>query len=167
MQRWRINRKSLPSGWLIIAQYFYNGKRTHLCYQGKQQHIPKVFVLLNRTELFQNQVKDFAFHKKGQPWLNTDHIKAIKIPDIPIDVQKSIIDGKVSKIEKQISSLQQELTQESSIIDNVFAKSFGFDYARFNEMKRENNTQSVILALPTTPICVLVPNLIEVLGTMY
>lgn len=90
-----------------------------------------------RTKLFQNQVKDFAFHKKGQPGLNLDHIKAIKIPDIPIDVQKSIIDGEVSQIEKLIFSLQQELTQESSIIDNVFAKFFGFDYARFNEMKKE------------------------------
>lgn len=90
-----------------------------------------------RTKLFQNQVKDFAFHKKGQPGLNLDHIKAIKIPDIPIDVQKSIIDGEVSQIEKLIFSLQQELTQESLIIDNVFAKFFGFDYARFNEMKKE------------------------------
>lgn len=97
----------------------------------------KFLFYLMRTKLFQNQVKDFAFHKKGQPGLNLDHIKAIKIPDIPIDVQKSIIDGEVSQIEKLIFSLQQELTQESSIIDNVFAKFFGFDYARFNEMKKE------------------------------
>lgn len=126
----QVDGSLLPNTFVMANEHIYVIRANNSIYQ-------KFLFYLMRTELFQNQVKDFAFHKKGQPGLNTDHIKAIKIPDVPIDVQKSIIDGKVSKIEKQISSLQQELTQESSIIDNVFAKSFGFDYARFNEMKRE------------------------------
>ena len=47
----------------------------------------KFLFYLMRTDFFQNQVKDFAFHKKGQPGLNSDHIKAIKIPDVPFDTQ--------------------------------------------------------------------------------
>lgn len=126
----QVDSSLLPNNFVMANEHIYVIRANDSVHQ-------KFLFYLMRTELFQNQVKDFAFHKKGQPGLNIDHIKAIKIPDIPIDVQKSIIDGNVSQIEKKIFYLQQKLTQESSIIDNVFAKSFGFDYACFNEMKKE------------------------------
>ena len=126
----QVDSSLLPNTFVMANEHIYVIRANDSIHQ-------KFLFYLMRTDLFQSQVKDFAFHKKGQPGLNIDHIKAIKIPDIPIDVQKSIVEGKVSQIEKQIHSLQQELTQESTIIDNVFAKSFGFNYACFNEMKKE------------------------------
>ena len=126
----QVDSSLLPNDSVMANEHIYVIRANDSIHQ-------KFLFYLMRTEIFQKQVKDFAFHKKGQPGLNIDHIKAIKIPDIPIDVQKSIIDGKVSQIEKQVSSLQQGLTRESSMIDNVFAESFGFDYVRFNEIKME------------------------------
>lgn len=126
----QVDSSLLPNASVMANEHIY-------VIRANDSILQKFLFYLMRTEIFQNQVKDFAFHKKGQPGLNFDHIKAIKIPDIPIEVQESIVNGKTSQIEKQISSLQHDLTQESSIIDNLFAKYFGFDYTRFNKIKME------------------------------
>ena len=55
----------------------------------------KFLFYLMRADFFQNQVKDFAFHKKGQPGLNSDHIKAIKIPYVPFETQTALVHGPV------------------------------------------------------------------------
>ena len=97
-----------------------------------------------RTDFFQNQVKDFAFHKKGQPWLNNDHIKAIKIPDVSFDTQIALVRGPISVIEQQIYDLQKEIRSVSKIIDELFSKVIGFNYEMF-ESVRENESNHVNL----------------------
>lgn len=104
----------------------------------------KFLFYLMRADFFQNQIKDFAFHKKGQPGLNSDHIKAIKIPYVPIEIQTALVCGPVSVIEQQICDLQKNIRSDSKIIDESFSKILGFNYEKF-ESVRENESNHVTL----------------------
>jgi len=104
----------------------------------------KFLFYLMRADFFQNQIKDFAFHKKGQPGLNSDHIKAIKIPYVPFEIQTALVCGPVSVIEQQICDLQKNIRSDSKIIDESFSKILGFNYEKF-ESVRENESNHVTL----------------------
>lgn len=105
----------------------------------------KFLFYLMRADFFQNQVKDFAFHKKGQPGLNSDHIKAIKIPYVPFETQTALVHGPVSVIEQQICDLQKDIRSDSKIIDESFSKILGFNYEMFESVRENESNHATLL----------------------
>ena len=98
-----------------------------------------LFYLL-RTKLFRNQVNDLAYRKKGQPGLNQDHIKALRVPDIPKEKQIAFV-ANVQPLTDEIKRLEQIVVPIDSIIDAVFMREFSFDYSRFEELKAQKNNR--------------------------
>lgn len=105
----------------------------------------KFLFYLMRAEFFQNQVKDFAFHKKGQPGLNSDHIKAIKLPNVPFETQTALVHGPISVIEQQICDLQKNIRSDSRIIDEAFSKILGFNYEMFESVRENESNHATLL----------------------
>ena len=105
----------------------------------------KFLFYLMRADFFQNQVKDFAFHKKGQPGLNSDHVKAIKLPYVPFEIQTALVHGPISVIEQQICDLQKDIRSDSKIIDELFFKIFGFNYEMFESVRENESNHATLL----------------------
>lgn len=79
-----------------------------------------------RSEVFLNQVKDLAFRKKGQPGLNTDHVRTIRVPHIPIEIQKDFLDSIASSRERLLV-LRDSLTDPRVVLDAFFSDYFKVD----------------------------------------
>lgn len=103
-----------------------------------------------RTEYFKNQIKDLAFRKKGQPGLNSEHLRSLMIPDVPISIQNKII-IEVEPIISRISDLSESIINLDVIIDNVFEKIFNFDYTHFRELKKKKISKASILNFSKNP----------------
>lgn len=89
-----------------------------------------IYYLLNAIQ------SDIYLLQKGsdQPHVYPDDIKYIKIPDIPIEVQKEVL-ANIQEKEKRTKELQQNLQDIQAIIDVVFEREFSFAYDRFNDLK--------------------------------
>ncbi len=70
------------------------------------------------TDLFQSQVKDLAYRKKGQPGLNKDHFEKIKIPLISKSIQNQIVDEIQVELEKR-DNINKQIQAERSKIDKI------------------------------------------------
>ena len=51
----------------------------------------RMLFYITRSDIFLNQIIDLAYRKKAQPGLTLEHLKAIKIPEIPLKVQDDIL----------------------------------------------------------------------------
>ena len=107
-----VNITDIKSEKVMVNEHVY-------IIQGNQQIRQQFLFYYTRSTLFQNQVKDLAFRKKGQPGLNYDHINQIKIPDIPIERQDEIL-SKCDAIESKIQELKKKKINVDSIINNAF-----------------------------------------------
>ena len=106
--------------------------------RGNEKISQKFLFYLTKNILFQSQIKDLAYRKKGQPGLNSDHIRLIKIPKIPEPIQDQIV-AQIGPIEKKIKELNAQITPPQEIINKVFAREFGFDLEKFEELKKIKN----------------------------
>ncbi len=95
----------------------------------------KFLYYFTTTKLFQSQIKDLAYKKKAQPGLNFDHLKKIKIPIIPKPTQDQIV-AKIEPIEQKIKELRNSIKPQQEVINRVFAREFGFDLDKFEELKK-------------------------------
>ncbi len=68
--------------------------------------------------------------------VNPDDLLKIKIPLIPKPTQDQIV-SKIEPIEKQIKELKSQIKDPQEIINQVFAREFGFDLEKFEESKKE------------------------------
>lgn len=98
--------------------------------------IQKFLFYIMYNNIIQYQIRDLAYRKKGQPGLNLEHIRQIKIPYIPKPIQKNILQ-KIGIIEHRISKLRQQIKQHDEIINKVFQREFKFDFDTFTELKKE------------------------------
>ena len=71
-------------------------------------------------------------HRRVNP---VDLLK-IKIPVIPKSKQDQIV-AQIEPIEKKIKELKNQITPPQEIINKVFAREFGFDLEKFEELKKE------------------------------
>ena len=76
--------------------------------------------------MFRKQVIDLAFRKKGQPGLNSDHIKQLRVPNISIDEQKEIL-AEAGPLIAKIKNSRDSMEEVSTIIDEVFEKQLLID----------------------------------------
>ena len=68
--------------------------------------------------------------------VNPDDLLKIKIPLIPKPTQDQIV-SKIEPIEKQIKEFKSQIKDPQEIINQVFAREFGFDLEKFEESKKE------------------------------
>lgn len=97
---------------------------------------------LMRTPLFLGQVKDLAYRKKAQPGMSQEHIRAIKIPEIPISLQDDILDD-ITPLISEINLLRSKKLDIQDIIDSVFQKEF-----RINRDKLRTIDSSKVQYIP-------------------
>ncbi len=95
----------------------------------------KFFFYMIYSTIVQRQIKDLAYRKKGQPGLNAEHIKQIKVPHIPKPVQDQII-AEIEPIEKKITKLKATTKEPQEAINKVFAREFGFDLNRIYSFEK-------------------------------
>lgn len=84
--------------------------------------------------------KQFYWWSNGKTQLNIspfDFLK-IKIPLIPKPIQNQIV-AQIEPIEKKIKKLKTEISPQHEVINKVFAREFGFDIKKFEELKRIKN----------------------------
>ena len=98
----------------------------------------KFFFYLIYNDFVQKQIKNLAYKKKGQPGLNLDHLKLIKIPCIAKSTQDQIV-AQIEPVEKNIKKLRTQITPPQEVINKVFAREFGFDLEMFEELKKIRN----------------------------
>lgn len=69
-------------------------------------------------------------------YLSKDELGRIKIPSIPKPKQDQVV-AQIEPIEKKIKDLKAQITQPQEVINKVFAKEFGFDLEKFEELKKD------------------------------
>jgi len=75
-------------------------------------------------------------------------LKKIKIPVISRPKQNQIV-SQIEPIEKKIKKLKRQITPSQEIINKVFAREFGFDLEKFEELKKEKFFEVEILKFNT------------------
>ncbi|MBL7159295.1 restriction endonuclease subunit S [Candidatus Microgenomates bacterium] len=120
-----------PSNEVMINEHVY-------ILRGNEKINQKFLFFLTTTHLFQSQIKDLAYRKKAQPGLNSDHFEKIKIPLIPKSTQDQIV-AQIEPIEKKIKELKAQIKEPQEIINKIFAREFGFDLKKFEELKKIKN----------------------------
>jgi type I restriction enzyme S subunit len=120
-----------PSKEVMINEHVY-------ILRGNENVNQRFLFYYTTTNIFQSQVKDLAFKKKAQPGLNAEHFKKIKIPLIPKPLQDQVI-AQIKPIEKKIKELKTQIIAPQEVINAVFAREFGFDLEKFEELKKIKN----------------------------
>lgn len=69
-------------------------------------------------------------------YLSKNELGRIKIPKIPRTLQDSIV-AQIEPIEQKIADLKSQIVPASEIINRVFAREFGFDLDKFEELKKK------------------------------
>ncbi|WP_157671902.1 restriction endonuclease subunit S [Desulfuromonas soudanensis] len=96
----------------------------------------KFLYYLIRSEYVQFQIKDLAYRKKGQPGLNADHLKLLKIPFFGPTEQKEFLRD-IWKLESEIECLLKLKEEPRKIINNAFSTHFKIN---LDEMLSNDNT---------------------------
>lgn len=85
-----------------------------------------ILFFLMRMDSFKKQVIDLAYRKKGQPGLNSDHLKSILIPNLSQEIQDVLL-KKITPLLEEIKILKGQIKNNVLIIDSVFAKLYDFN----------------------------------------
>lgn len=120
--------------------------------RSNETYLQKFLFYLLRDEFIQFQVKDLAYRKKGQPGLNADHLSLIKIPYFEVQEQKCIL-SKIESIENEIEDLIISKVDTSKIINQVFGETLGFNWEKFESIKKEKVYTSSILKFANNIDC--------------
>lgn len=123
-----VNMSLLPSSKVMINEHIFAVRANTRIRQ-------KMLFYITRTDVFRNQVIDLAYRKKAQPGLTLEHLKAIKIPEIPLKVQEKILED-IKPYERIIEELNSKKVNIQKNIDKVFQKYFDFSYDEYEEIKK-------------------------------
>jgi len=143
-----------------------------------QAYIGKMFLNLNHspylcsTEFIEYTIKKELYHPlflyyvlnlpdvlsaikhlesgKAQRRSNPEDLLLLKLPCIPIEIQLSCCET-IKEIENQIDKQRLNISSIQSIIDEVFASEFGFDYSTFEKLKTKRNYSKVFSAFANNP----------------
>lgn len=112
--------------------------------RSNETYSQKFLFYLLKDEYTQFQIKDLAYRKKGQPGLNTDHLKLIKIPFFELSEQKDYLND-IEKLETEIEELIKSKAQLVDISNQAIGETFGFNWAEFESIKQEKVYTSSII----------------------
>lgn len=115
--------------------YFYTSAFIHLV----PKKLNKILYYSFRTIFYENLIS-ISRQGKGYPTLKEDDFYYLKFDKKIIDKltesQDQIV-AQIEPIEKKIKELKNQITPPQEIINKVFAREFGFDLEKFEELKRE------------------------------
>lgn len=116
-------------------KYFYTSAFIHL----KPKKLNKILYYSFKTVFYKNLIA-ISRQGKSYPTLNEDDFLYLKFDKKIIDKfeqkQNSII-AQIEPIEECIKKLRSQIKETQEIINQVFAREFGFDLKKFKELKRE------------------------------
>lgn len=119
------------------GKYFYTSAFIHL----KPRKLNKILYYSLRTVFYDNLIA-ISRQGKGYPTLKEDDFLYLKfdknIIDRFIKKQDQIV-AQIEPIEKKIKELKEKITPHQEVINKVFAREFGFDLKKFEELKRIKN----------------------------
>lgn len=107
--------------------------------QLKAKKIPKILYYCLKTEFFDSIVA-ISRQGKGYPTLSENDLPYLRFNRQIIDrlllSEKKIL-NKIEVIEDQISNINSKKRKDSEIINEIFAREFGFEYVYFEKLKKE------------------------------
>jgi type I restriction enzyme S subunit len=109
----------------------------------------KFYYYLLRSRIVKQQ---YLLHSNGKTQMNispTDFLN-IAIPIVAQETQ-SFAMKKIRLIEKEICVLKDRIQSPQSIIDEVFAREFEFDYEKFEELKKHTRYEARFSAFANNP----------------
>ena len=118
-------------------KYFYTSAFIHL----KPKKLNKILYYSLRTIFYDNLIA-ISRQGKGYPTLKEDDFLYLKFDKNIIDkfiTKQDQIVAQIEPIEKKIKELKAQITPPQEIINKVFAREFGFDLKKFEELKRIKN----------------------------
>ncbi len=125
-------------GKINLARNFKGGTFSNntilLRLKNKENHNPYFYEKLFQTSLLQKYILGVV-SQKAQPNLQTYDLENLKIPLIPKQKQDEIV-AQIEPIEKKIKDLKATIKEPQKIINEVFAREFGFDLEKFEESKK-------------------------------
>lgn len=128
-------------GKINLARQFENGTFSNntilLRLKNKENHNPYFYEKLFQSDLLQKYIWGVV-SQKAQPNLQTYDLQNIKIPLIPKTTQNQIV-AQIEPIEKRIKELKAQIKPQQEAINKVFAREFGFDLEKFEELKKTKN----------------------------
>lgn len=96
----------------------------------------KKFILyILRTRKIKNIIDNHIYRGIGISAYKKEDLLNIKIPLIPKSKQDEIV-AQIEPIEKKIKELKSTIKPHQEIINEVFAREFGFDLEKFEELKK-------------------------------
>ncbi len=117
------------------SKYFYTSAFIHL----KPKKLNKIFYYAFRTIFYEDLIA-ISRQGKGYPTLNENDFLYLKFDKNAINklIQKQDeIVAQIEPIEKKIKELKATIKEPQEIINEVFAREFGFDLKKFEELKKE------------------------------
>jgi len=115
--------------------YFYTTAFINL----KPIKINKLLYYTLRT-IFYDSLMAISRQGKGYPTLKEDDLYYLKFDKKIIDElerQEDQIVAQIEPIEKKIKDLKKQIKEPQEVINKVFAREFGFDLEKFEELKKE------------------------------
>lgn len=119
------------------AKYFYTSAFVHL----KPKKLNKILYYSLRTIFYDNLIA-ISRQGKGYPTLKEDDFLYLKFDKNIIDKfinKNDQIVAQIEPIERKIKELKAQITSQQEVINKVFAKEFGFDLKKFEELKKIKN----------------------------
>jgi len=138
-----VDTSTLPTNRIMINEHVF-------AIRANEKIRQRFLYYLLRTDIFYNQVLDFAYRKKAQPGLTLDHVKAMKLPEIPIGVQDAILLS-VKPYEEKINRLKKKKINIQDNIDKVFQSEFGFDYDKFKTLREKKIYNVTCISFSNNP----------------
>jgi restriction endonuclease S subunit len=113
--------------------FFYTSAFIHL----QPKKLNKILFYALRT-IFYNNLIAISRQGKGYPTLKEDDFQYLKFEKSLINKlsQNPQITTQIEQIEQKIKELKEQIQPAQTIINKVFAREFGFDFAKFEELKK-------------------------------
>lgn len=132
-----VNTDALPTNSVMVNEHVYVIRANETTNQ-------LFLYYLLRSPLFRDQVLDLAFRKKGQPGLNSDHLKEILLPDVSLVEQNRIL-RYLTPLNERSDQLRRSIKPIGELIDKVLFSAFSIDKGAFDAVERENPLNVSIL----------------------
>lgn len=128
-------------GKINLAREFKGGTFSNntilLRLKNKEKNNPYFYEKLFQSDLLQKYIWGVV-SQKAQPNLQSYDLQNIRIPLISKEKQDQIV-AQIEPIEKRIKKLKGQNTPTQEVINKVFAREFGFNLKKFEELKKIKN----------------------------
>ncbi len=103
----------------------------------KDYNLRFLYLLLDNSTFIKNQ---FLYLSNWKTQLNISPFDflQIKIPNLPLTTQNEIV-SKIEPIEQKIKELKSTIKNPKDVINEVFARDFGFDLVKFENLKKQKS----------------------------